>query len=64
MSYAEMNGQVVLTMSHEDYQMLLFALGIATGSALKDAKPIKPILEFMNRLNQGNPNYSAYQVEK
>lgn len=50
MSYREENGQVVLTMSREDYERLLFDL--------------TAMLEFMNRLNQGNPQYTPYQVEK
>ena len=64
MSYREENGQVVLTMTREDYNWILFALGCLTGQRMRDGTAIEPVLEFMNRLNQGNPNYTPYQVEK
>ena len=53
MSYSEENGQVVLTMSREDYDLLRDAalrwdLGLGE--------------DLWNRLNQGNPHYTPYQV--
>lgn len=65
MSYSESNGQVVLAMSREDYEMLLIVLGYATGGAIKDAwTPASRMFELTNRLNSGNPNYTPYQVEE
>ena len=65
MSYSEENGEVVLRMSWEDYQMLLIVLGYATGGAIKDAwTPASRMFELTNRLNQGNPNYTPYQTGK
>ena len=65
MSYQERDGQVVLTMSREDYELLLMALGTATGAALqgKGMLGLKVIVPLLNRLNEGNPNYTPYQVE-
>jgi hypothetical protein len=57
MSYSEENGQVVLTMSREDFSKLLIYAGIATAQFVNKT----PLLEWMNRLNQGNPNYTPYQ---
>jgi hypothetical protein len=61
-SYREENGQVILTMSREDYDYLLIALGIATGHAMKQGGRPDKCLAFVNRLNSGNPNYTPYQV--
>jgi hypothetical protein len=63
MSYSEENGEVVLRMSQEDYFNLLLALGIATGVAARDGMALKPWLELTNRINQGNPRFSAYEVK-
>ena len=67
MSYREENGQVILTMSRADYERLLIRLGMAAGYAAKyDAtmgQTLKQDLDFLNRLNEGNPNYTPYQVE-
>lgn len=62
MSYSEQNGQVTLTMSRDDWERIIFALGAVTGYAVKNGESIVPHLELMNRLNQGNPNYTPYQV--
>jgi hypothetical protein len=63
MSYREENGQVVLTMSREDYQSLIYKLGVAGAAALNHSpENFRRELEFMNRLNEGNPNYRPYEV--
>ena len=65
MGYSEENGQVVLRMSREDYQMLLIVLGYATGGAIKEHwTPPNRMFELTNRLNSGNPHYTPYQVEE
>lgn len=64
MSYQEKNGQVILTMSQEDYDSLLLALGIATAHAMKHGGNPNRWLALVNRLNSGNPNYTPYQVEE
>jgi len=67
-SYSEQDGQVILTMSREDYDCLLMMLGIAQARALARTAPHNRVertrmLDFVNRLNSGNPNYTPYQVE-
>lgn len=64
MSYREENGQVVLTISREDYDRVLMRLGAALGSNFGQLLNYDQELEFLNRLNEGNPNYTPYQVEK
>jgi hypothetical protein len=59
MPYSEENGQVVLRMSQEDYELLLMTLGAGMGSRIFE--PTR-MLAFVNRLNEGNPNYTPYQV--
>lgn len=62
MGYSEKDGQVVLTMSREDYENLLIWLRAATVAQSRSAADWDRILSFLNRLNQGNPNYTPYQV--
>jgi hypothetical protein len=63
MSYREENGLVVLTMSGEDYERLLISLGYYTGGVLQRGGKINDLLALMNRLNDGNPNYTPYEVK-
>lgn len=64
MSYREENGQVVLTMSREDYVALLLRLGLAAGWAAKEgAELFREHIKMLDRLNEGNPHYTPYQVE-
>lgn len=60
LGYSQTEDQVILTMTREDYNSILFALGYATGASsdLPDRK--NALIELMNRLNQGNPNYTPY----
>jgi len=62
MAYREENGQVVLTMSREDYERVLMALGMATGASMQGRGPLamRVIVPLLNRLNEGNPNYTPY----
>ena len=62
MSYREENGQVVLTMSREDYNSLLKVFAAATAKLFR-VNPKKGstdwILALLNRLNQGQPQLHA-----
>jgi len=62
MSYSESNDQVILTMSREDYQLVLMLLG--AGTAGEHVISWKKACELLNRLNSGNPHYTPYQVEE
>jgi hypothetical protein len=64
MSYREENGSVILTMSREDYDRLLLALGFAARRALKTRDWRLNIFELLNRLNQGNPHFTPYETSK
>ena len=55
MSYREENGQVVLTMKAEDYEVILMALGAFTAMTWRNGSDNKRMFELMNRLNQGQP---------
>lgn len=59
MSYSEENGQVVLRMSREDYEIILLALGTFAGMR---GSSLAPLLALMNRLNEGNRNYTPYPL--
>jgi len=64
MSYREENGQVTLTMTREDYDRVLMMLGAATATFSLNGGPIntKQCLALVNRLNEGNPNYTPYKL--
>ena len=63
MSYSERDGQVILTMSRADYDFLVLGWGMVVAKSFFGGYPPAP-LEFFNRLNSGNPNYTPYQVEE
>lgn len=68
MSYREEDGQVILTMSREDYNRLLMTFALATVRGIESRaefpEAVENTLALLNRLNEGNPNYTPYQVEK
>lgn len=57
MSYREENGQVILTMTREDYELVCDELDYAV-----DREAGHRLARLMNRLNQGNPNYRPYRL--
>ena len=62
--YKEENGQVVLTLTREDYAFVLFALGAATGVASREGLNIEQFLKVVDRINEGNPDYVPYTKER
>lgn len=56
MSYSEQDGQVVLTMSREDYQLVLMMIRCCRGW--------KNAAHLLDRIHEGNPYYTPYQVEE
>jgi len=65
-SYREENGLVILTMSRDDYERLLFRLGMHCGNAIRMGSDWRLTmveeLSLMNRLNEGNPHYAPYST--
>lgn len=61
-SYEERDNQVILTMSREDYDILIEVLRMSTYKFGEISQ--RRAEEFVNRLNQGNPHYTPYQTEK
>jgi hypothetical protein len=60
-------GDVVLTMSREDFERLLMAMGATTrvmASFCPDEAtfPYDWILGLLNRMNEGNPHYKPYKL--
>lgn len=56
--YREENGQIVLTMSPNDHQYLVFCLGIAWTKVDSDEH-----IKFVNRLLEGCPGYIPYETK-
>lgn len=63
LSYSEQDGNVVLTMSREDYEGLLRVFARATVWAKTNHDKLEETVALLDRLNQGNPNYTPYQVK-
>ncbi len=63
--YTEDNGNVVITISHGDYTLLLLALGYALGAAMKTndlPSFAQSFLRLSNTINDGNPDWEPYFV--
>lgn len=61
MSYREEGGQVTLTMSREDYESFNVVMRRAFQLS-RGRKFCVMAARLLDRLNQGNPNYTPYQV--
>jgi len=64
-SYSEKDGQVVLTMSREDWEELDAALKLTQilEESFLDKSEIRPVVcALRERLNQGNPHYTPYRI--
>ena len=63
-AYREENGLVVLTMMREDYEHILLALAYYLGSVLSTTGDgMSRHLGVINRLNQGNPEFTPYEID-
>lgn len=63
MSYSEENGFVVLRMTREDYEFLMFNLGACIAAQqIHRGTTLPRLIGMSNRLNEGNPHYTPYQV--
>jgi len=62
--YSRKDDAVTLTMTVDEYEILLTALGYATMYAHRqsDRVLVKHYLALMNSLNQGHPHYTPYEV--
>jgi len=61
--YAEnAEGDVVVTMSRDDWFDLMFLLGAAAGGATGDENERVKILALLGRLNRGNPGFAMHQL--
>jgi hypothetical protein len=59
-SYSEENGIVTLKISRDDYDRIMFRLGAALGAC--HWRSMDEELRFINRINEGNPNFTPYQI--
>lgn len=55
------DGNITVTVTPNDYGNLLFALGLAAGSAPELTMRWR-IIRLLNHVNEGNPNYKPYDV--
>jgi hypothetical protein len=60
-SYHEENGQVILTMSREDYNRLLQVFALAT--VIPTGGVNTAVVYLLDRLNEGNQDYTPYLVK-
>lgn len=64
LGYSRVGNIVTLTMIVEDYQRLLFCLGSAAGAAHNQGMEgvFLARLALMNRLSEGNPDLTPYEL--
>ncbi len=67
---------VTLTMTRDDYHWMLLVIGYATGASMDNQRQLDAarggiefdngffysVLGLANRLNEGNPNWTPYQI--
>ena len=65
MGYSREGDVVTLSMSINDYDGLIFTMGMATGYVFRhDREMLKVYLALFDRLNAGNPNWTPYDADK
>lgn len=62
MSYREENGRVLLDVSRENYETILFALGSLAADRLTNKLSIDQVLDAVNQVNCGNPGLHPLQA--
>ena len=64
MKYTENSDTITLKMSRNDYDQLILILGYATGMASRtgDKWTFYAWIDFVNRLNTGNPHFLPYEI--
>ena len=62
-TFTAQGNRVTLNMSKVDYMTLLMMLGYACGAVHKEDKGhFWDFIQFTNRLNQGNPEFTPYEI--
>jgi hypothetical protein len=58
----EETGEVTLAMDRADYLLLMYLLGLATGTRSRehDKNGVEQLFKLADRLNEGNPNWRPY----
>jgi hypothetical protein len=64
--YENQTVSLSVTLTQAEYESLLFLLGMAMGTATKEkmTRLSYTCLRLMNKINEGNPNYTPYWVPK
>jgi hypothetical protein len=61
-SYREENGQVIITMSPQDFDTLSMALGALMILRMENRAEVQRLFELVNRVHDGKPGFTPYQV--
>ena len=57
------NGRAVIDITEDDYEILLWALGVATTTTAPEGCPVNwRLLALANRINEGNPAWVPYEI--
>jgi len=63
MANTEKDSKVTLEMTLDDYGNLLVMIGVAIGAASRDDRPVfYHWIDFVNRMNTGNPRFRPYEI--
>jgi hypothetical protein len=58
------NNEIILQMNEDQWETLLILTGIALGAYMQrgDRQQFWRTLEFINKLNAGNPDFTPYEI--
>ena len=62
MMYRENGDTITIEMTRGDYEYLLWLLGVAGGIRAVDPRRFWETVDFVNRLNAGNPRFRQYDL--
>jgi hypothetical protein len=60
MPYTRDGDTITLTLTPDQHGQLIMALGLATGSLLRDGCDLHPWFVLANAINEGNPAWRPY----
>ncbi len=63
LTYSVEGDEIVLRLTREQFQRLLLFLGMAGAGAHGDEKLFRAIFRLANQINEGNPNFTPYQLD-
>jgi hypothetical protein len=64
MSMKRENGRVLIDIGEDDFEILIFLMGLGAGTAQREGSTglFWRFISLANAVNEGNPNWTPYEV--